>query len=104
MDQIRLEPEVPYPGPVWDPFYWYGKYPAIANTGDIYTNRYVDPPLYYVFHTPFNCEPTTLEEIEEWVAGGLMSPLTLVLSRDLPRQQAGGPSSGAGSESAEQTR
>jgi hypothetical protein len=64
----------PYPGPLWQPTVWDGRYPNFGgDTGDIYINRYRDPPLYYVFFGADNSQPVQREEIAEWVTGGLMS-------------------------------
>lgn len=77
--RIRLEPEdAPYwPGPDWEPTVYDGSYPhSGGEAGDIYINRYKDPPLYYVFDRQHNCELVDREEIKRWVAGGLMKSPT----------------------------
>lgn len=67
------EDEEPWPGPLWEPTVYDGSYPqAGGEPGDIYINRYKDPPLYYVFITRGDCKLIPREEIKEWVTGGLM--------------------------------
>lgn len=69
---VDPDPE-PNPGPLWCPTVWDGKYPAQGgDKGDIYINRYRDPPLYYIFYDRDNSQPIKREEIAEWVTGGLM--------------------------------
>lgn len=73
-----------WPGPLWEPFVYDGSFPQLAEPGDIYINRYRDPPLYYVFTRKGNCELVGRDEIKEWVTGGLMK---------LPREEKTTPSS-----------
>ena len=89
--KIRFEPEEtpPYPGPDWEPTVYDGSYPHTGGeAGDIYINRYRDPPLYYLFNRQGNCELVDREEIKQWVAGGSMklpTPAPPTVTNPLPK-------------------
>lgn len=72
--KIIVDPEEtdPWLGPLWEPVVHDGKFPLTAHPGDLYINRFRDPPLIYVFVTPTICEMTSSEEVKGWVTGGLM--------------------------------
>ena len=72
--RLKVEPEEPYlwPGPGWEPVVHDGIFPLVAEPGDLYINRHRDPPLYYFFDSPTNCELVPRQEILTWVIGGLM--------------------------------
>lgn len=61
-----------WPGPIWTPNIWDGSYPVSAVPGDIYVNRFTDPPLFYLFTSADNCKMIDRKEIEEWISAGLM--------------------------------
>lgn len=73
--RYRIEgEEEPWPGPLWEPVVFDGAYPPTSEPGDIYINRYRNPPLYYIFTQRGDCKLVPREEIKEWVTGGLMKP------------------------------
>lgn len=90
MTEQAFEDELPWPGPFWEPVIHDGIFPLIADVGDLYVNRHVEPPLIYIFTTKSNTEPVSAEEVHSWVAGGLMKAPTPVqpssrqLSKPMP--------------------
>ena len=81
-----------YPGPIWEPFIWDGIYPLTAEPGDIYINRYTNPPLYYLFTTSSNCKMIDREEVKSWHRGGLMKvPLTQGHTKNQPSRKSSKP-------------
>jgi hypothetical protein len=89
---VRLIPFPEYehdpPGPAWEPVIYDGSFPHMpGEEGDIYVNRYRDPPLYYFFNKRGNCELVSREEIRGWVTGGLMKLPTPAPEKNRPSRK-----------------